>query len=491
MTTAPFDLVIRGGTVVDGTGTPGVRADVAVREGRIAAVGAVDGHAARVIEAAGLVVCPGFVDVHAHDDGAVLSTPMDFKLMQGVTTDVVGNCGAGIAPKNPERPPLPGLRNILGDLPDADWPQFGDYMKAIEEARPGVNVACLAPHGAVRYATMGLENRAPTDDELEAMRAYVDEAMAAGAVGLSTGLIYPPGAFAETAEIIELAKVAARHGSIYVSHIRNESERLLEAVEEALTIGREAGLPMQISHHKAAVPEVWGQTADSLKMIDDSRAAGQDVTMDVYPYVAGSTVLSAMTAIAREPGPRMVLVASVAGHPEWEGRYIDEIAEEMDMPARETAFQIVREDPGAVGIFFGMHWDDVKRVVSHEQTMIGSDGIPSMTGKPHPRLYGTFARVLQKYAREEAVLSLEECVRKMTSLPARRFGLAERGEVREDWHADLVVLDPARVEDVATYEQPRQYPAGIEYVIVNGTVAAENGKQVETHAGRLVRRGVA
>jgi N-acyl-D-amino-acid deacylase len=377
---------------------------------------------------------------------------------------------------------------VLGETGEVTWRSFGEYMAAVEKSQPAVNVACLVPHGAVRYATIGMDTRAPEPAELDTMREHVREGMAAGAVGMSTGLIYPPGRFAQTEEIIECAKGAAEYGGVYVSHIRDEGERLLDAVAEATRIGEEAGLPAQISHHKASGSSVYGRTKDSIAFIEARRAAGQDVTFDVYPYVAASTVLSAYISQREGADPDTVLLASVPSRPELEGKTLREAAEALDLPVDDAASAILRSDPGAVAVFFTMDEADVQRVVSHEQCMIGSDGIPTPGGKPHPRLYGTFPRVLQKYVREERLLPLEEAVRKMTSLPARRFKLGEHGELREGWFADIVVFDAERIEDVATYQEPRQYPAGIDCVIVNGRVAAEGGRQTERHAGRLVRR---
>ena len=483
-----FDLIIRNGSVIDGGGSPASRGDVAVRDGRIAVVGEIEGETAREIDAAGLSVAPGFIDVHAHDDGALLSTPMDFKLMQGVTTDIVGNCGAGLAPRDPSLPPIPGTELVLGSLPESDWRTFGEYMDAVNRAELAVNAGCFVPHGAVRYRTLGMDRREPDDNELARMRDDVAEGMAAGALGLSTGLIYPPGAFARTEEIIALAEVAAKHGGLYMTHMRDEGARLLEAMEEAFRIAREAGLPLEISHHKAGGRENWGKTEQSLAMIEREREAGVDVNFDAYPYTAGSTVLSVMVR-RPEAEPDGVLVASVRNHPEYEGKTLTQIAEMLDLPADQAAQCVLEADPGAVGVFFMMDEADVRRVLAHPLCMIGSDGIPSPTGKPHPRLYGTFPRVLGTYVREERLFSLDEGVRKMTSLPARRFGLSDRGELREGFAADIVIFDPETIADVATYEEPRQYPAGIEYVIVNGEIAAGRGKQTAARAGRLLRRG--
>jgi N-acyl-D-amino-acid deacylase len=485
-----FDLLITGGSVIDGTGSPPRAADIAVKDGRIAGIGEFDASAGRTIDATGLTVTPGFIDVHAHDDGAVMTTPMDFKLMQGVTTDIVGNCGAGIAP-TPGGRGVPGIELILGELPKSGYESFGDYMAAVEASHPAVNVACLVPHGAIRASVMEMDARAPDEGELAHMREYADEGLAAGGVGLSTGLIYPPGTFAQTDEVIALAAIAAKYGAPYVSHIRNEAEELMDAVQEAVTIGREAGTGVQISHHKAAAKSVWGKTRESLAYIDEQRDAGIDVTMDVYPYMAGSTVLAAARRVGRAIDPDEIMVASCAQHHEYEGKTLREIAAMLSVPEEDAVDRVLAEEPAAVAVFFSMHEDDVKRVVAHPHCMIGSDGIPSTTGKPHPRLYGTFPRVIQRYVREEKLMPLEEAVRKMTSLPAQRFGLAQRGELREGWAADIVIFDPDTIEDIATYQSPRQYPAGISHVIVNGELTAENGRQVNEHAGKLLRRGVA
>jgi N-acyl-D-amino-acid deacylase len=339
---------------------------------------------------------------------------------------------------------------------------------------------------------MATERRVPSDPELAEMREHVAEGMAAGALGLSTGLIYPPGAFAETDEIIELSKVVAESGGIYMSHIRNEAERLLEAVDEAITIGRKAGCPVEISHHKASARSVWGRTEESIRLIELAREAGNDVTFDAYPYTAGSTILSAARGVSREIEPDSIMVASVQQHREYEGKTLEQIGGMLGLAdVQEVINRVLSEEPAAVAVFFSMHEDDVRRVLAHPLCMIGSDGIPSPTGKPHPRLYGTFPRVLGKYVREEKLVSLEEAVRKMTSLPARRMNLPDRGELAPDFAADLVIFNPDTIADLATYEEPRQYPAGIDYVIVNGEVAAEHGRPTAARAGRLLRRGQA
>lgn len=493
---AQYDLLVRNGRVVDGTGAPARRADVAVAGGRIAAVGAIEGTAARTIEAAGRVVTPGFIDVHAHDDVALLNQPgLDFKAAQGVTTVVCGNCGAGAAPANERLREFyaRGVEGILGPVREFSWRTCGEFYEAVRAAGPAVNAAFLVPHGVLRVASMGWERRGPTDAELAQMKDMLAEGLAAGALGLSTGLIYRPGAYAETEELIELARVVAEHGGIYVSHIRDEGARLLEAVREAIRIGEEAGVPVQISHHKASGRANWGKTKESLPIIDEARARGLDVTIDAYPYTAASTALVALAPggrLVREMDPHEIMIASVKRQHQYEGKRLDEIAALMDLPIEEATRRLLEEEENAVAaVMFVMEESDVQRVLRHETCMIGSDGLPSPSGKPHPRLYGTFPRVLGRYVREEPLLSLEEAVRRMTSLPADKFGLADRGRIAPGQWADLVVLDPERVTDTATYEDPRRYPDGIDYVLVNGAVVVERGAPLNRPAGQVLSRG--
>jgi N-acyl-D-amino-acid deacylase len=417
---------------------------------------------------------------------------MDFKIMQGVTTDVVGNCGAGVAPADDmfrryfER----GIGPILGGC-DLRWNTTAEYFAAVDEARPACNVAAYVAHGVLRYLVMGLDRREPSDDELARMKELLDEGMRAGAIGMSTGLIYPPGSFAKTPEIAEMAKVAASYGGIYTSHIRDEGARLLEALEEAITVGEQSGCPVQISHHKSAGAPNFGGTERSLAFLAEARARGVDVTVDVYPYDASSSSLAAMARLAGGRAFEMTpsIIASVKHNREaYEGKYVSRIAEELGLPIVEAVQKILHDEENTpTVIMFTMHEDDVTRVIKDPHAMVGSDGIPS-DGKPHPRLYGTMARVLQRYVRETGALSLEEAVRKMTSFPARKHRIAERGELREGWFADLVVFDPAKVEDVATYQEPRVYPRGIEHVMVNGRMAVQHGAQTDDRAGRMLRR---
>ena len=488
-----YDLIIRNGSIIDGTGAAARGGDIAVSGDRIDAVGAVLGSATREIDARGLAVAPGFIDVHAHDDAAVIRDPrVDFKIMQGVTTDVAGNCGAGVAPANDEFRLFyeRGFAPILGDSA-LSWSTTAEYFAAVDDAHPACNVAAYVPQGVVRYNVLGQQKGPPTESELAQMQSLIEEAMQAGAIGMSTGLVYVPGTYAQTPELIECAKTVAKYGGIYTSHLRNESLGLLEAVAEAIEIGERSGCGVQISHHKAGGAPAFGLTKQSLPFIAAARARGVDVTVDVYPYIASSSGLAAMFRVGREEAfaASPALIASVKyDHERYEGRYISDIAAELDLPIGDAIRKILHDEENSPSvIMFLMDEEDVRRVVADDHSMIGSDGLPS-GGKPHPRLYGTMARVLQKYVREEGVLSLEEAVRKMTSLPARKHLLEGRGVLQPGAFADIVVFDPNIIADIATYTEPRQYPAGIAHVVVNGQVAVEQGRQTGARAGRMLRR---
>ena len=488
-----YDLIIRNGSIVDGTGAPARSADIAITGDRIEAVGDISGTAKREIDARGLTVAPGFIDVHSHDDAAVIRDPrVDFKIMQGVTTDIAGNCGAGVAPANDdfrlfyER----GFAPILGET-ELPWSTTAEYFAAVDAAHPACNVAAYVPQGVVRYNVLGQRKGPPDDAEMAQMQALLEEGMQAGAIGMSTGLVYVPGTYAQTPELIECAKTVAKYGGIYTSHIRNESTGVLAAVAEAIEIGERSGCPVQISHHKSAGAPAYGLTKQSLPFLAAARARGIDVTVDVYPYVASSSGLAAMFRAGREEAfaATPAIIASVKyNHEKYEGRYMSDIASEMDLPIGDAIRKLLHDEENSPSvIMFIMDEDDVRRVVVDDHSMIGSDGLPS-GGKPHPRLYGTMARVLEKYVRDEGVLSLEEAVRKMTSLPARKHLLKDRGVLQPGAFADIVVFNPKTIADIATYTEPRQYPAGIEHVIVNGAVTVDGGRQTDARAGRLLRR---
>ncbi len=486
-----FDLVIRNAAVLDGTGAPPRTADVAIEDGRIVRVGEARDGGAREIDATGLTLAPGFVDTHAHDDGALLRYPgMEFKLAQGCTTVVAGNCGFSVAPATREAGRLVTGSAILaiGGSP-VTWTDLAGYLEAVDGRRPAVNAIMLAGHNTLRYAAMGNEQRPPAAEEQARMRGWVEEAMAQGACGLSTGLIYEPGRWCATEELIDLCRPVAAAKGVYATHMRNEGDQLLDAVEETLRIGREAGCAVHISHHKATGKANWGRVAASLARVDQATGS-QAVTLDMYPYIAGSTRLEALYRIGRIDGEyaQALRLATVPGHPEWDGLRVTEVADLLDLPVDQAVKRIL-EGRGSetLVIQFTMDEVDVETNLRHPLVMVGSDGLPVLEGKPHPRLFGTFPRVLGRYVRERGVLTLEEAVRRMTSLPARVFGLAGRGVITEGAWADLVLFDPATVADTATWDDPKREPEGIALVVVNGAVALENGRHTGAGSGRALR----
>ncbi len=499
---APSELVIRNALVYDGTGARPLAADVSVRGDRIAEIAAPGGLGAegpRVLDAAGLALAPGFIDVHTHDDFAAAVHPdMHFKVLGGVTTCIVGNCGFGAAPWDAAST-LARAFHPRGELPR--WDGYAGYLAHLEVHPPSVNVGALVGHGTLRLAAMGNAGRAPDAGEAGQMKASLREGVEAGCLGLSTGLIYEPGRFAGTDEIVELARELRGTGALYATHMRDEGTGLLDSVREAIAIGERAGIPVQISHHKASGRGAWGLVRESLRLIEAARARGMDVHADQYPYTAASTVLAAVVRNdgLRPSGPsgigkvaaEEIVVAAAAGHPGWEGRSLADLMREFGLPAQETAERVLAAEPGTTVVLHTMDEEDVRTVMRHPTTMIGSDGIPTLEGKPHPRLYGTFARVLGRYARDLGLFPLEEAVHRMTGLPARKFGLTERGAVRAGAFADLVLFDPARVLDAGTYEDPHRPPHGIAHVFVNGTQVVREAEHTGARPGRALRRGSA
>jgi N-acyl-D-amino-acid deacylase len=417
---------------------------------------------------------------------------MAFKVLGGVTTCVIGNCGFGPAPFREAWQMAAGFQSA-GEL--SGWEGHRGYLDALERQAPSVNVAMLIGHGTVRLAAMAEPTRpAPTDAELTTMKAIVQEGIDAGAVGLSTGLVYEPGRHAATDEIVELARLMAGTGALYATHMRDESLGLLDSVDEAIAIGTRAGVPVQISHHKASGRRAWGTVGESLAKIDAAQRRGLDVHADQYPYTAGSTILSAVVADGRFGGglgtlsADDVVIAAAKGHPEWEGKSIATLSREMNLEPLAAAQRILELAPGTTAVLHAMNEDDVRTVMRHPSTMIGSDGIPAIDGRPHPRLYGTFARVLGRYARDLGLFAMEEAVYRMTGFPAAKFGFKDRGLLRAGMIADLVLFDPKTVIDVGTYEDPKHSPKGIMQVFVNGTPVVEHGRHTGARPGRALRR---
>ena len=473
------DFVIRGAKIIDGSGCEPRVVDVAVTGDRIVAVGAdLDCDAGEVVNASCLVLAPGFIDVHTHDDTNVIRTPeMLPKLSQGVTTVIVGNCGISATPVQ-LRGELPDPMNLLGDKGAFRYPTFAAYADAVEAARPVVNVAALVGHTALRNNHMDRLDRTATASEVDAMRRDLIEALECGALGLSTGLAYLSANAATTEEVLALSEPLARAGALYTTHLRSETEAILDAMDEAFRIGHESAVPVVISHLKCAGVDNWGRSSEVLEALDRARES-QAVSCDCYPYAAGSSTLD-----PRQVDERVeIRITWSRPHPEMAGRTLAEIAREWAIDQVEAARRL--QPAGA--IYHSISEEDMRRILRHPATMIGSDGLPN-DPRPHPRLWGTFPRVLGRYVREEALLTLAEAVHRMTGMPAARFGLKGRGLVREGFVADLVLFDQERVRDVATYEEPERAAEGIVRVWVNGVLSYAEGGATHDRAGRFVKR---
>lgn len=476
---AMLDCIVRGGTVVDGTRAPRFDADVGIAGGRIVAVGDLSGRrAAREIDAHGRIVAPGFIDAHTHDDQALLSQPdLAFKVSQGVTSVVTGNCGISIAPL-PRGRPLPAPLNLLDTRDDQRFAGMADYLDALRQSPPAVNVAALVGHTSLRVCTMARLDRNADAGEVAAMQRLLDQALQAGAIGLSTGTFYPPAAAASTEEIIAVGQGLAAGGGLYATHMRDETDAVMDALDETFRIGRDLGVPVVISHHKVMRRPNFGRSKQTLAHIRAAMKC-QCVGLDCYPYTAGSTMIRTDQGML----DGRVLIASSVPHPECAGRDLADIAAGWGVSQEEAAQRL---QPGSA-IYFLMDDADVQAIMAFDQTMIGSDGIP-LGDNPHPRLWGTFARVLGHYSRDLGLFPLETAVWKMTGLTARTFGLADRGTLAPGQAADLVVFDAATVGDRATYETPTRPAAGIESVLVNGQVVWFHGQPTAARPGQVLSR---
>lgn len=475
------DTIIRNVTVIDGSGAPAAEnVDVAIHADTIASIGAklrVD--AAMSIDADGLALAPGFIDAHTHDDTAVIRTPaMLPKLSQGVTTVIAGNCGISAAPVTLRSTP-PDPMNLLGDSEVFRYPTFASYVAALRNAPPAVNVAAFVGHTALRSNHMERLDRTATPSEITAMQRQLQEALAAGALGLSTGLAYLSANAASTDEVRALAKPLAAAGALYATHLRSESDAILQAMEEAFNIGRYSRAPVILSHLKCAGVDNWGRSQEVLLALDAARRE-QPAGCDCYPYAAGSSTLD-----LRQVDERVTITITwSAPHPEMGGQTLREIAAAWNLTQHEAAARL--QPAGA--IYHSIAEDDMHRILAHPATMIGSDGLPH-DPRPHPRLWGTFPRVLGHYCRDQKLFSLPEAIRKMTGLSAQRFGLTRRGLVREGYYADLVLFDPAAIRDTATFAEPVSPALGIERVWVNGALACTSKGSTNARSGRFLPRG--
>ena len=546
MSIEDFDIIIHDGVIVDGSGNPWFKADIGIKNGKIVSIGKLrNNDADRTINASGLIVSPGFIDIHSHSDFTLLVNPKaESKIRQGVTTEVIGNCGFSAAPLTSNYAIEWAERRVSKYDLKINWTTFNDYLNILDNAGLSINVAALVGHSTIRICVMNFDNRNPISSELEEMKNLVIEAMEAGAFGISTGLVYPPGRYAKTWELIELCKIVSKYNGIYASHIRGERETIVEAVKEAIKIGEEANISVQISHHPAKIGG-WGKSIETLRLIDEARDRGVNVNCDLHPYIAGSTGLSSILPpwaqegglkkiiervkdpkirekIKRDmilepiPGPGpcglvkrgmwdKLFLVDCKRNKQFIGLSFAEIARRMGVDPFTAYFNLLFEEE-ASGSILGFYYneDDIRRVLLHPTSMIGSDGYALAPygklglGRMHPRSYGTFPMVIRKYvkgiSRRELmydkgckIISLENIIRKMTSLPAQKLGLYDRGLIRPGFWADIVIFDLNEISDTATYLDPYKYPIGIKYVIVNGIIVIDDGEHTGKPAGKVLR----
>lgn len=527
-----LDLTLKNGRIVDGTGNPWFFGDVGIKDDVVVEVGRVNQRSQDTVDVRGQVISPGFIDGHCHSDLMVLDDPLsEIKLQQGVTTEVLGNCGMTPAPFTERNLDL--LRSyvepVLGRTErEWSWETVESYVDSLLEAKPSENVATYVGHGTLRIAVMGFENRPASADELDRMKRLLEEGLQAGAVGLSLGLMYAPGSYTSREELAELCSVLPMYDGLLATHIRGEGNSLIPSIEEVIWLAETCGVSLQISHLKAAGRSNWGSVTTAMELIEDARSRGLDVTCDVYPYTAGSTTLTSLLppwvleggvsrALERlkDPASRKRIKEELGHeHDGWdnllastgwdsvyisslskrnganlEGKHIAEISEMRGMEPADYMMDLLLEQDGKVSIvFFHMAGADVDQVVRWDRSLIASDSLHDQAEKPHPRLYGTFPHVLAKYVREDRLLTLEEAIRKMTSFPARRFRLGKRGLVAPGYAADLVVFDPETISDRATYGDPKRFPEGISHVLVNGEIVVESGVHRGVRAGRAIER---
>jgi N-acyl-D-amino-acid deacylase len=517
-----YDIIIKNGTIVDGTGAPAKKKDISIIGDRISDTGHIEGKVSRVIDAEALVIAPGFIDIHSHTDvGLLVNSLAESKIRQGITTEIGGNCGDSVAPlggKQFGRLLEWGKENNI----EVKWKTVNEFLNTLEENGIAVNYGTFVGHGTIRSNVIGMDNRTPSRSELLKMKNELSQSMLDGAFGLSTGLSYSPGCFAPKEEILELCKILKKYNGIYATHMRSEGKRLLSSIDEALNIGKKTGIAIQISHLKATRKEYWWKMDRALRKIENGRRDGIDILFDCYPYAASNTSLlsffpkwvntggreRSLSLLKKDENRKRVknelrinwenmLLSSINSekYQNFEGKTILEGANELKQSPLNFACDLLINTKGRVGVtHFCMSQENVDKVVTHPLSMVATDSSLKAPygklskGKPHPRSYGTFPRVIRDYVRERELLSLAYAVRKMTGIPALRLGLSDRGVIKKGAFADIVIFNLEKIEDRATYANPHQYPSGIEYVMVNGQIVIEKGKHTGALPGKVLRK---
>jgi N-acyl-D-amino-acid deacylase len=526
-------FLIRGAQIIDGSKRELFRGDIAVENGLITEVSpSIKGGGKTVIEADGLVAAPGFIDIHSHTDLSIFRHPLaESKALQGVTTEVIGNCGIGAFPMNQERKSalIDYLKMNGFHLPSdgLSWDHFSQYADQLDRIGLGLNLAPLAAHGALRVTILGMEDRAPSDRELVRMKSLLIDSLEQGAWGLSTGLIYPPGSFSKTEELVDLAKTVAHYGAIYTSHIRGEGDTLMKALDEAISIGKRSGVRVEVSHLKAMGEDNWGRAKEALLKLEKARQDGVDIAADQYPYEATSTSLTALIPpwahasgvsellrrlaspetterlqeeilreIHQRGGPSRIVIAGIGPgkNARLSGKKVSEIAEIWnDTPERVVTRLLLEEKAAVRAVYFSLSDEDVAAILSSDQVSVGSDGMgmkveDDFRKSTHPRSYGTFPRILGVYVRERGILSMTKAIHKMTGLVASRLRLKNRGFIEPGFKADLVLFDPLTIQDRSTFDHPHQYPTGVIYTWVNGCPVVQEGIVTGNTPGKVLRK---
>jgi N-acyl-D-amino-acid deacylase len=513
------EILIKNGRIVDGSGNPWYFGSVGVDKGKIVRVGSVIADSRTEIDASGLMICPGFIDSHTHSDFVFIEDPFSsFKVLQGVTTEIIGNCGFSAAPVTRAKQFLKIYHDYISQITSLDpshmnWQGMGGFLARLKRNGIANNIVALVGHGNLRIAAMGMDNRSPTENEMAIMKRLLEEGMKSGAKGMSTGLMYPPGFYCDTSEIIELGRVVAEYGGIVTSHIRSYEKDLEASIEELIRVGHEASAPIHVSHITAAQEPNWGKLGRVLEKVDEARENGVDITMDRYPYTAANTTLRSILPPEMQQGGVDALLVRLKDpeikrscaekmgneynwntmsvnycqvHQDLNGKTVAEIAKIWDKGIHETIFDLLLDENGQPRIIFFIHSEeDMKTAFKHPTVMVGSD---STSGGPdsHPRTYGTFPRILREIVIKQKLLALEEAVKKMTSFPAQRFGLQDRGLIRQGMTADITIIDLNKIRDRSTYSNPCLEPEGVDYVIVNGELVVDRGIFLKKSAGKVL-----